>query len=549
MRSSFAILFLLFSFIELNGNNIQFEFREEEYQNHRVALEGPIHEAFVTQEFGNTVLEGVEEVPPKRITEEQPPRIDPKTIWIPGYWDWSYELNKYFWVSGIWRRPPPGHQWVQGRWKQYPKGWVRIRGFWSQIDESQLTFISETPPDPLNEMVNSPFPSNENFFWVPGYWEWDSKEKGFRWLSGKWEFFNAKWIYVPAHYRWQEEGFVLIPGYWDYLLEERGVAYSAVEVPPENLESIVYVPERKMNPFRVMENLFPFWPNYPVLFQHHFYYHYNTWIAWGATPPWWKWANWWTFPSQDAWWLWWWWTHSRYPNPPWINDTLASFLQPAPDFVIQLMQEIHPPPNIAFNGVMGSYQLIEGIKKVTGGRYPIVFSIEQMQRVQKFAYRRKIKPPYLRLSGRKSFEKAPNKPETDSTHAEKKMAPGRVKLPPLPQEEQSKTLSLDWLPAAGSINVPENQGEKHKIQVIRSLFLEASLHSLLAQQSYPPQSYVPPPPDEPPFQGHVPNYTHPQPPMQTQHLDRLMTEPQPQENPAGPRAHPFPDDESTLPYY
>ena len=52
-----------------------------------------------------------------------------------------------------------------------------------------------------------------------------------------------------------------------------------------------------------------------------------------------------------------------------------------------------------------------------------------------------------------------------------------------------------------------------------------------------------------PSQGHQPHYDYPQTPLQLQHLDRLMTEPQPQRNPAGPRVHPTPGNESTLPRY
>jgi hypothetical protein len=67
-----------------------------------------------------------------------------------------------------------------------------------------------------------------------------------------------------------------------------------------------------------------------------------------------------------------------------------------------------------------------------------------------------------------------------------------------------------------------------------------------------PYSLPPPPPSEPPpRQGYDPSihYDYPQPQMQTQHLDHLMTEPQPQENPAGPKAHRLPGDESTLPNF
>ncbi len=50
-------------------------------------------------------------------------------------------------------------------------------------------------------------------------------------------------------------------------------------------------------------------------------------------------------------------------------------------------------------------------------------------------------------------------------------------------------------------------------------------------------------------QGRRPVYQYPQVPFQTQHKDWLMTNPQPQHNPPGPRANPVPGDESTIPGY
>ncbi len=56
--------------------------------------------------------------------------------------------------------------------------------------------------------------------------------------------------------------------------------------------------------------------------------------------------------------------------------------------------------------------------------------------------------------------------------------------------------------------------------------------------------------DTPPPQGSTPPYhLYPQPPMQTQHLDDMMTEPQPQRNPVEPNVNRLPGDESTLPDY
>lgn len=516
MRYVTTFLFLFFSFIHLEANNIQ------------VIKNGPIHEAYVTQEFGDIILQAVVDKPPPPITEQMPQSFDEKSIWIPGYWAWSRDVGDYIWVSGVWRRSPPEHQWISGHWKNYPQGWVWMRGFWSKVSESELEFIPQPPPDALDEKAPIPPRPEDAYFWAPGYWEWDSNAQDFRWLSGRWDILGEHWLYVPAQYYWREEGYLFVPGYWDRPIEDRGIAFADVSISLEDRKYVVYEPSVILNPLMIMETLYPQWPNYPSLFRYHFYYHYNIWISWGATPPWWQWYSWWCFPVQDAWWLWWWWSHPGYPNPFWLDSAIAQMIKPPSDFVVNMMKKVNPPEIVTEKGVVGSNELIDAIEKVTGKKNPILPSDpKRVKQIQGLANPKTPKPPYLKPTGTGKVDKMPSRPSTGSSSVDTKMAPGRVKLPPHPMEEKK-------------LIVPEKQPPVTPPM--------SPMKPVPQIQPSTPTSFSPfrPPasPPSPPVQGYQPNYQYPQTQMHTQHLDSLMTEPQPQENPAGPKAHQLPGDES-----
>src|SRR5579863_6764577 len=54
--------------------------------------------------------------PAQPVAEDQPPQPDPADTWVPGYWWWSPPLQRYVWISGAWRRPPPDVAWTPGVW-------------------------------------------------------------------------------------------------------------------------------------------------------------------------------------------------------------------------------------------------------------------------------------------------------------------------------------------------------------------------------------------------------------------------------------------------
>lgn len=421
MRYALACLFLLSSFIELSANNIQ------------VVKNGPLHEAFVTKESGDYILQVVPERPPPPLTEAKPKTIDEQAIWIPGYWHWLREEGEYIWVSGVWRRPPYNHRWIPGQWKQYPtiwdsNGWVWMSGFWSESSASQITYIPQPPPDPIDEKrLASPQPG-DNYFWVPGYWEWVSNAGQYRWLQGRWEVLEVNLQYVPAQYYWRESGYFLVPGFWDWPIEERGTAYADIAIAPNDREVVVHEPSKILFPLEILEKLFPYWPDYPSFFRFHFSFYYNLWISWGATPPWWQWYSWWSLPEKEAWWLWWWWTHPGYPNPPWLKAVLAEKMVAPPAFVLNMMKQILTPYIVTHNGVVGRKELIEAIEKASGKPYPILPSDpKQVEQIQELALPNTPKPPYLRPTGKGKLNQVPPKPNIGHASPHFKLPPGRVK--------------------------------------------------------------------------------------------------------------------------
>jgi hypothetical protein len=50
--------------------------------------------------------------------------------WVPGYYDWNG--NDWYWVSGVWQRPPHDHaRWVEPRYQHHRGHWQYYRGHWN----------------------------------------------------------------------------------------------------------------------------------------------------------------------------------------------------------------------------------------------------------------------------------------------------------------------------------------------------------------------------------------------------------------------------------
>ena len=192
-----------------------------------VLARGPVHEAFaemISPDPEPGLI--VPKAPPEPI-EELPPEWKPEgedVEWVPGYWFWDDDRGDFVWVSGVWRRVPPGRRWVPGYWQAVTGGHQWTPGFWGAAEESAVTYL-ETPPESLDTGPSSPAPA-EDMFWMPGAWEFHTT--AYSWRPGHWHPFRADWTWVSARFIWTPGGYVYIPGYWDYTLTRRGFLFAPV---------------------------------------------------------------------------------------------------------------------------------------------------------------------------------------------------------------------------------------------------------------------------------------------------------------------------------
>jgi len=346
--SLFRYLFLSIMFFGAQG------FAEEPE-----ALDGPIHEAFVTPVYGAVIYEAVAQEPPSRITEKIPPAPGDQEEWIPGYWAWSQKKGDYVWVCGVWRKPPPGLIWNPGYWTQLDEGWVWIPGFWHSQPAQNLAYIRKAPPATINENVGNP--PSDNMFWAAGFWDYSRSRNSFQWRPGRWESLDPNWVFTPAGYTWRPDGYLFIPSYWDWPLESRGAAYCTILL-DSSQSGIVHTPTVILEPEVIIRTLFPCWPDYVIFFHHWGFYHPGFWDGWCCVPPWWGWGGgWWWFDWYFAWDLWWWWGHPGFPYPWWLAAALAGIIPPPGAGIFPLMADVNPPPIVGPKNMLPPDDLIEAL--------------------------------------------------------------------------------------------------------------------------------------------------------------------------------------------
>lgn len=345
---------------------------------------GPIHEAFVSPISANLLLDAVEFEPPEPINERIPRQLDIQSEWIAGYWQWDLNANDFVWVSGVWRRPPPGHQWIQGFWKKYDNAWVRIPGYWSRQPEQYNDYISIPPPDALDE--NMAPPPSSNYFWVSGHWYFMFDSQEYYWVPGNWEELDPQWVLVLAHYAWRPGGYVYVPAYWDWPVEERGTAYASVLIDPDYRYRVVYEPILILDPNAIVKHLFLYYPDYLCFLHHHYHYHVDFWHSFCCMPPWWSWDTWWGFTWHDHWSLWWWYTHPGYPQPLWMTKEISGIL-PAPlSDLLSMFSYVDAPLIVTPNGVVSRIDFLHALSRVTESDMPIVPDDKKvLQRTQQLA--------------------------------------------------------------------------------------------------------------------------------------------------------------------
>ena len=160
-----------------------------------VLAKGPVHEAFATTAEAPAAAPVVPKQPPEPI-EELPPEQKPEgdnVQWLPGYWHWDEEGEKFIWVSGFWRQPPPGRVWVPGSWRAVTGGWHWVGGFWQEVSPKALPAQPNQPVQPEIEYLSEPpatlevgptvaAPSTTSMY-VPGAWVWRGR---YVWRPGVW---------------------------------------------------------------------------------------------------------------------------------------------------------------------------------------------------------------------------------------------------------------------------------------------------------------------------------------------------------------------------
>ena len=188
---------------------------------------GPIHEAFASSMSFNPepgIL--VHQSPPEMI-DEIPPDQRPEgdnVSWIPGYWAWDEDQKGFIWISGIWRKLPPGRQWNPGYWSQVDDQSQWTSGYWADQKAQEVAYLPR-PPKSLESGPNIAAPS-KNHIWVSG--NWTNRNDRYGWTPGYWQPAQKDWIWIPSHYQWTRRGYVFIDGYWDYNVPRRGVMFAPV---------------------------------------------------------------------------------------------------------------------------------------------------------------------------------------------------------------------------------------------------------------------------------------------------------------------------------
>jgi hypothetical protein len=269
----------------------------------QVLTQGNVHEAFgqpvVFDATPSPVLPNKPPDPVQEVIPSQKPEGD-NVQWIPGYWSWDSDNNKFNWTSGIWRAIPPGLQWVSGYWTQSGTGYQWVSGFWQKIatvaagadsgsanpgaipgpadgtasgeppapeqeaatgtdsgtnpgDGTGVTYLPQ-PPDTL-ETGPVGDPPTADHIWIPGCWIYQAGS--YAWLAGQWCPCHAGWVWVPAHYVWTPAGYVFVDGFWDYDLDHRGVLFAPVSfVQGIPAPGFVYTPTVCLNSDLFIDYLF-----------------------------------------------------------------------------------------------------------------------------------------------------------------------------------------------------------------------------------------------------------------------------------------------------
>ncbi len=432
------------------------------------------HEAWVAKVIGIDVLDAIPTRPPDPINERRPANSNHDLEWIEGYWAWSKDRNDYIWVSGVWRKPPPGRTWMPGFWKKFNEGYVWIRGFWSEKrHERDLNYVKKAPPGIPDEQVGSP--PTEKYFWASGYWDYDRYTNKHEWIGGAWQRIDPNWVLVPAHWIWRPQGWVFVPMYWDYPVDQRGTLYSSVFIAPHVRPGFIYTPSVILDPWVWVERCYLCWPDYMYFYHWHWHCCPHNWGWCDCHPPWWGWGSWWAMPWHCAWDMWGWWGHPGWMQPWWMTMAMAQHIHGPVPFLLAMWDGFFLPFFITPNGMILPANFLDAL----GGVLPMV-APDQVEKIQN-----ELKPP----TGKKPLLPTGDA-DSDVELIKPNMNPGGVIIKP------KDTVKLPTPPDTTSKEPEEEVDRRPPIRVIE----------VPEVPDYTPDDQWDPPPRRRPHKPHKPRW-------------------------------------------
>ena len=69
---------------------------------------------------------------PGPFAQPAPMTVSPRTVWIPGAYNWDPNRQTYAWTQGQYvEAPTEDARWVPGHWAETPTSWIWVDGRWN----------------------------------------------------------------------------------------------------------------------------------------------------------------------------------------------------------------------------------------------------------------------------------------------------------------------------------------------------------------------------------------------------------------------------------
>lgn len=106
----------------------------------------------------------------------------------------------------------------------------------------QGVIAPKAPPENINETPPTQKPEGENYYWVPGYWSWDSTRNDYIWVSGCWRVAPPNTYWVPGYWTQVDNGWEWVAGFWAPITD------SQIQYLPKPPDVDYTVPSNEGNP-------------------------------------------------------------------------------------------------------------------------------------------------------------------------------------------------------------------------------------------------------------------------------------------------------------